>query len=254
LVSGTIIKSSNFGWISSVNASVNNNKVISLAAGASSLAVGTSRTDNGFTQDIVGKAADQVMAFDYQYDTHGNIVVDPATNIPMQGNLTAYGSAYAKWMGGWNNEFTYKRLGLSFLIDGKFGGKVFSATDYYAYYFGLHQATLVNREGNFGTSTNPINAGTYYSTLAGNVSKLFVQDASFIKFRQISLSYFLPARVFNNVIQGLTVSLVGRNLFYLMKKTDNIDPEAAFTANAQGLELGGVPASKTYGLDLNFKF
>jgi hypothetical protein len=39
-----------------------------------------------------------------------------------------------------------------------------------------------------------------------------------------------------------------------MKRTDNIDPEAAFTANAQGLELGGVPPSKTYGLNLNFKF
>lgn len=254
LVSGAIIKGQDFGWTSTVNAALNNNKVIALAAGASTLAGGTSRTGNGFTQDVVGLAADQVMAFDYKYDTHGNIMTDPNTNIPVQGLLKAFGSAYAKWNGGWTNEFTYKRLGMSFLIDGKFGGRIFSATDFYGYYFGLHKATLVNREGNFGTSTNPINAATYYSTLAGNVSRLFVQDASFIKFRQISLSYSLPAKLFHNAIQGATISLVGRNLFYLMKRTDNIDPEASNTANAQGLELAGVPPSKTYGVNLNFKF
>lgn len=254
LLSGAIVKGSHFTWTSTLNGAVNSNKVISLAAGASSLAVGTSRTGNGFTQDIVGMAADQIMAFDYQYDNKGKIVVDPNTNIPMQGLLKAWGSAFAKWNGGWTNEFTYKRLGFSFLIDGKFGGRIFSATDYYGYFFGLHKATLVNREGNFGTTANPINAATYYSTLAGNVSRLFVQDASFIKFRQLSLSYSLPARMFNNVIQGVTISLVGRNLFYLMKRTDNIDPEAAITANAQGLELGGVPPTKTYGVNLNFKF
>ena len=254
LVSGAIVKTTAFSWTTSVNGSVNNNKVISLANGATSFAQGTSRTGNGFTQDIVGKAADQVMAFDYKYDATGKtIVVDPLTNIPVQGDLKAFGSAYAKWIGGWNNEFTYRRVGLSFLIDGKFGGKVFSATDYYGYLFGLHKATLVNRESNFGTTSNPVNAGTYYSTLALNVSRLFVQDASFIKFRQISFSYSLPASFFNNVIQGATISLVGRNLFYLMKKTDNIDPEAALTANAPGLELGGVPPSRTYGLNLNFK-
>jgi len=255
LISGAIIKGGDFGWTSAVNGSINNNKVITLAAGASSLAVGTSRTGNGFTQDVVGMAADQVMAFDYKRDaTNKAIVVDPATNIPVQGDLKAFGSAYAKWIAGWNNEFTYKRFGFSVLIDGKFGGKIFSATDYYGYVFGLHKATLVNREGNFGTTTNPINAATYYSTLAGNVSSLFVQNANFIKVRQVAISYSLPAKTFNNVIQGLTISLVGRNLFYLMKKTDNIDPEAAYTANAQGLELGGVPPSRTYGLNLNFKF
>src|SRR4029077_15077721 len=127
-----------------------------------------------------------------------------------------------------------------FLLDGKFGGRIFSASDFYGYFFGLHKATLVNREGNFGTTTNPINAATYYSQLAMNVSRLFVQDASFIKFRQIAISYSLPGKLFHNAIQGATISLVGRNLFYLMKRTDNIDPEAANTVNAQGLELAGV--------------
>lgn len=254
LVTGNIFRSSSFSWTSSFNGSVNDNKVIRLADGTTSLAVGTSRTGNGFTQNIVGKASNQVMAFDYKYAAGTkNIVVDPATNIPVQGELTAFGSAYAKWIAGWNNEFTYKKFGVSFLIDGKFGGKIFSATDFYGYFFGLHKATLVNRESNFGTAGNPINAGTFYSQLASNVSRLFVEDASFIKFRQLAISYSIPSKAFSNRIQGMTVSLVARNLFYLMRKTQNIDPEASYTANAPGLELGGVPPSRTYGLNLSFK-
>lgn len=256
LITGVIVKAKPFGWTSSLNGSINNNKVIALASGATSLAVGTSRTGNGFTSDVVGYAADQIMAFDYKTDaTTKKIAVDPATNIPVQGDLKPWGSAFAKWIGGWNNEFSYDKLSLSFLIDGKFGGKIFSATDYYGYFFGLHQATLAGRGTNFNPGgTTVVKAQIYYSTLAQNVSRLFVQDASFIKLRQVALNYSMPAKWFNNTIQGLTVSLVARNLFYLMKKTDNIDPEAAITAAAQGLELGGVPPSRTYGLNLNFKF
>jgi hypothetical protein len=98
-------------------------------------------------------------------------------------------------------------------------------------------------------------ASTYYGTLANNVSKMFVLDASFIKLRQLTLGYTFSSGMFNNKIQGLTVSLVARNLLTLMKKTDNIDPESSYSANAlaQGLELGGVPPVRTFGLNLNVK-
>jgi len=163
LISGTPLKSDNFHWTTSLNGSINNNKVISLAAGQTSLPGATSRSGNGFTQDIVGLPVDQIMAFDYKRDATGAIVKD-ASGIPVQGDLKAYGSAYAKWIAGWNNEFAYKKFSLSVLIDGKFGGKIFSATDYYGYVLGLHQATLANRDA-LGT-----NASTYYTTLANNVS------------------------------------------------------------------------------------
>jgi len=249
LVSVTPVKLEGFSWTTSVNGSINANKVIALAAGQSSLPVGTSRTGNGFTQNIVGYAASQVVAFDYKYDAAGKVVVD-GSGIPVSGDLKPFGSAYAKWIAGWNNEFTIGKFSVSFLIDGKFGGKIFSATDYYGYLFGLHKATLVNREGTFG---NGLNAQTYYTGLANNISRLFVKDADFIKFRQLVIGYSFPAKLFGNVVKGATVSLVARNLFTLMKKTDNIDPEANYTANAQGLELGGVPPSRTFGANLSFK-
>jgi TonB-linked SusC/RagA family outer membrane protein len=246
LISGTPIKTSDFHWTTSLNGSINNNKVVSLAAGQTSLPGATSRTGNGFTQDIVGLPVDQIMAFDYLRDASGKVLLDP-NGVPQQGALKAYGSAYAKWMGGFSNEFSYKHLSLSFLIDGKFGGKIFSATDYYGYVLGLDKETLPNRDA-LG-----VNAASYYTTLANNVSSLFVKDASFIKFRQVMLGYTFPAKMFNNAIKGATLSLVGRNLFYLMKRTDNIDPESDYSYNAQGLELGGVPPTRTYGLNLSLK-
>ncbi|MDB5207455.1 MAG: rane protein [Flavisolibacter sp.] len=250
LVSFQPLKSRGLNWTASINGSRNENKVISLAADQAELGIGTSRTAVGFTRHVVGLAANQIMAFDYKYDAGGKIELGP-NGVPVRGELEAYGSAYHKWTAGFNNEFSYKALNFSFLIDGKFGGKVFSATDYYGYFFGLHKATLENREGTFGTNTT---SQTYYTTLANNVSKMFVYDASFIKFRQFTLGYTFPASMFNNRIKGATLSIVGRNLFTLMKKTDNIDPEASYSGYTQGLELGGVPPIRSYGLNLNVKF
>lgn len=247
LVTGIPVKGV-FTWSTSVNGSINNNKVLALSAGQGSLGVAISRTGTGFTQQIVGKPANQVMAFDYKYDANGAIM-NAATGVPSQGLLTPWGSAYHKWTGGWNNDFSYKGVTLSFLIDGKFGGKVFSATDAIGYGNGLHKGTL-DREKAFGT----INAQTYYSTLATNVSKMFVYDASFIKFRQFMLGYSVPSSLLGTRVQGATISVVGRNLFTLMKKTDNIDPEASYGGISQGLELGGVPPVRTFGLNLGVKF
>lgn len=249
LLSGSPLRGKSFNWNSSLNGSVNNNKVLSLAAGQAQLGIATSRTGVAFTQNVVGLPSYQVMAYDYRYDAQGKILLT-TTGLPDRGNLIPLGSAYHKWVAGWNNEFTFKRINLSFLIDGKWGGKIFSATDWYGYLFGLHKNTLENREGRFG---NNVNAATYYSTLANNVSRIFVYDASFLKFRQLTIGYSLPASLFKNKIQGISINLVARNLFFLMRQTDNIDPEGNYSPFAQGLELGGVPPVRTFGVNLNVK-
>lgn len=249
LISGSPIRGKSFNWTSSLNGSVNNNEVLSLAAGQAQFGIATSRTGVGFTQNRVGLPSYQVVAYDYRYDAQGKIMYLP-NGLPDRGNLIPLGSAYHKWIAGWNNEFTFKRFNLGFLIDGKWGGKIFSATDWYGYLFGLHQNTLENREGRFG---NNVDAATYYSTLAGNVSKMFVYDASFVKFRQLTLGYSFPASMFGNKIQGVSINLVARNLFIIMRQTDNIDPEGNYSPFAQGLELGGVPPVRTFGVNLNVK-
>lgn len=246
------VRTTDFTWTSSFNAAYNKSTVLSLAGGQQQSVYATSRSGVGFVGQQVGKPFGQVLAYDNKYNTDGSIVLDPS-GAPARGNLTAYGTAYHPWTMGWSNDFVYKRLSLGVLIDAKFGGKIFSATDYYATIFGLSKETLVNREGTFGPD-NKLDAATYYGTLANNVSKQFVQDASFIKLRQVTLGYSFGNTLFGGKVQRLTLSLVARNLFYFRRLTDNIDPEGSYSAFSQGLELGGVPPTRTFGANLSAKF
>ncbi|AFD08714.1 SusC/RagA family TonB-linked outer membrane protein [Solitalea canadensis] len=248
MLTGTPIKNNDFTWNVSFNGSVNNSEVVSLASDLTSIQIGIGRTETAFIQQIVGKEASQVMAFDYSRDESGNILRD-ANGVPLRGNLIAYGSGNYKYNTGLSNEFYYKRFNLSFLIDGKWGAKIFSGTNAYATGAGLTQATLIDRD------KSGFDAQSYYANFGSNVSGQFVEDASFIKLRQVILGYDFPLSMFNNKIQGLKISFVARNLAVLMKHTSNIDPESNYNNSAaQGLELAGVPSTRSFGLNLNFKF
>ena len=168
--------------------------------------------------------------------------------------------------GGLNNDFNYKRFNLSFLVDYRFGNKVLSATNYYAIYRGLDKMTLAGREtGVVGAGVtesgtpNTVNvpAETYYQNLARNISALNVLDGSFIKLRQVTLGYTFPRDLLNGTpFNSITFSLVGRNLWTIVKHTNNIDPESNFAPglNYDGIEGTSVPAVRTYGFNVNFKF
>ena len=238
------LKTADFTWTSSLNFAYNKNTVVSLAAGQEQSVYATSRSGVGFLAQVVGKPFGQVMAYEASNELTDN-------GVAARGKLTAYGTAFHPWTGGFSNDFSYKGINLGVLIDGKFGAKIFSATDYYGTIFGLHKSTL-NRE-NLGKD-GAVDPAVYYGTLANNVSKDFVQDASFIKLRQITLGYSLPSGLFGNAVQKVTISLVARNLLFLKRNTDNIDPEGSYSAFAQGLELGGVPPVRTFGANLSAKF
>ncbi|MFT3904469.1 MAG: SusC/RagA family TonB-linked outer membrane protein [Niabella sp.] len=245
---------SGFNWTTSLNGSVNDNKILELAEGTESMSMGVARSGVAFVQHVKGMSAFQIMATDYRYDANGQIE-RLATGEVAKGDLKPQGSAIPKWTAGWNNEFKYKALNASFLFEGKWGAKIYSGTDYYGYKNGLHKATLVNREGDFAPagSTNKLEASAYYSSLVDNVSKTNVQSADFIKLRQVVVGYTFPA-LFNNIVKSLTISAVARNPFILMRRTDNIDPEASFSSYIPGIELGGVPPVRSFGINLNVKF
>ncbi|HEY0679443.1 MAG TPA: SusC/RagA family TonB-linked outer membrane protein [Chitinophagaceae bacterium] len=264
MLTGTPVKTKSLTWTSSFNITKLNNKVLKLSEGQSSLQMGESRSRNAYIHHVVGKPASQIMAFDYKRDASGNPIFD-ANGRPLQGLLIPMGAGFHDVFGGWFNEVNYKGLNFSVLIDFKSGGKIFSATNYYATIFGLHQMTLEGREGGVvgngvnesgGKNTVSEDAWDYYGALATNVSSTFVYDASFIKLRQIVLGYNLPAKWFSKIgVQGVNVSLVARNLAVLKKNTPNIDPESNYNSSvAQGLELAGVPPFRSYGLNINFKF
>jgi len=189
---------------------------------------------------------------------------------PEQSGVIPLGSGMYKVTGGLTNEFHYKNLALSFLVDFKYGAKIYSGTNLLLYYYGLQKATpagqgrRLHREGSDGERATPNSIGIpgqqYFQDISAggsdHIAEEFVYDASFIKLRALSLSYEFPAAIFReSFIKGMNISLVGRNLGVLMKHTPNIDPESGINnTNGQGLELSAYPATRSFGLNLSMKF
>ena len=267
LITGNPIKTAKFNWNTSLNLTSIQNKVLQTDANNNPIGLGSNRATlgNATTAFIVGERGPQIRAYDYKYGANGQIVVD-ASGLPVRGNLINLGTVLPTLYGGFNNDFSYQGFNLSFLIDYNFGNKILSATENYAYRRGLEKATLVGREGGIttgvtadgATNTKTATAQDYYTALANNVTKVSVVDGDFIKFRQFSLGYTIPASVLTKVplIKSVNISLVGRNLFYITKKATNIDPESTFGSTLQysGIEGTSLPASRTYGVNLNIKF
>ena len=263
LLTANVVNSSKLNWDISYNMGLNNSEVVNLYGSLTTIRVDENRTRSAYINHVVGLPYSQVQGFDYKRNANGDIIHD-AQGYPVQGNLKNYGSGVAPLTLGINNSFRYKGIGVSFLIDGKFGGYLFSGTNAYAYRRGLSLETLTGREsGIVGVGVNEkgekntvsVPAQTYAERVF-NVATPFVYKSDFIKLRQIIIDYTIPARLLEKLpFKGASVSLVGRNLFILKKFTPNIDAESTYNnSNAQGLELAGVPATRTVGLNLNLKF
>ena len=86
----------------------------------------------------------------------------------------------------------------------------------------------------------------------------FIFDASFVKLREVALSYQLPSKLFkNNFLRGLQIGIEGRNLALLYSKVPHIDPENnLFGAGADGfgVERSSVPSTRSVGVNLRASF
>jgi len=95
----------------------------------------------------------------------------------------------------------------------------------------------------------------YYSDGNG-VATPFIYDASYIKMREITVSYNIPSAISSKWgIKNMTVALVSRNPFIIHKNVPNVDPDSNYNnGNGQGLEYGSLPSRKSWGFNLNVKF
>ncbi|PZX50536.1 SusC/RagA family TonB-linked outer membrane protein [Algoriphagus chordae] len=258
LVTGTPVQTANFTWNTSFNLSKVKNQVLSTDNNNNPVNLGQNRATlgNAVTAYVVGEAGPQIRAYDYSYNEDGSIEVD-AAGLPVRGELINMGTVLPTLYGGWNNEFNYKGISFSFLIDYNYGNKVLSATEFYSTFRGLNQVTLEGRESGITNGGVTAPAEEYYKALAQNITSTSVVDGDFIKLRQLTLGYTFPDKWFGNVpvLRGLSASLVGRNLGFLMRKAKNIDPEASFGSNISytGIEGGNLPSTRSFGFNLNFK-
>ncbi|MBB2150600.1 SusC/RagA family TonB-linked outer membrane protein [Pedobacter gandavensis] len=263
-IQGIPIQSERFSWKTGFNFSHIYNILRSIDGSSQYSLTGTYRPLNANTAMVVGKSITQIMAYDYQRTADGKVIIG-TDGVPKRGELKPMGSTLPNFYGGFINSFSYKNFSLSFLIDFKFGQKILSATENYSYVNGFNQATLIGRANGViadgvqaDGSTNTINvpAYNYYPQLATNISALSVLNGSFIKFRQLIFGYTIPQRSIRNTpFRNISIDFVGRNLWTLLKYTKNIDPESEFSSslNYAGIEGASLPATRTFGINLNFK-
>ena len=166
------------------------------------------------------------------------------------------GPGQAPTFGGWANYFRYKNFVADFSIDYQFGGWIGSGTEFGGIASGLSKYTLPGRGVGIG-KVKAEDVNTYYEFISDNIGIISTFRSDYIKLRQMSVGYSFPASMLSSikVIKGLTLSLVGRNLWIIMKKTPNIDPESNYSnGNDQGLEYAGYPSVRSIGFNLNAKF
>jgi iron complex outermembrane receptor protein len=208
-------------------------------------------------------------------------------------NMVKIGDATPKLTGGISQNFRYKNFSLYVLTDFKIGGQIWSGD--YATIMGQGMApeTVYERDGhglpytypdgtkaNVGVilpgvvqgstpgsyvqNTNVVNAWWKY---AGNyqswdndpiVRTNSIFNDSWGKLREVSLTYTLPNEFVQKtkVFQSLSVSLIGRDLFYLFTTLpDRINPESIVgTGNVQGIQFGGLPGVRSYGFSIKAGF
>lgn len=272
MVSGVPVHTTDFNWNSTFNIAYNDSEVKYLG-GANSLSIegATARSGNVTVQNIVGKPYGELVGYKYKR-ANGQIVYKDGI-AQRTDNTENLGSGVYKVTGGWRNDFSYKNWSLAFLVDFKFGAKLFSGTNYNLYSTGLHKNTLEGRDGdgtitgkgvmldasgNYVENTVAVTAQEYWQGIvSNNIAEEFIYNASFIKLREVSLGYKFPQSLLGNqkFVKDLFVSVVARNLWTIKKHTDNIDPESAYNnTNGQGLELNGYPATRSIGFNLNVKF
>lgn len=264
-------------WDVSLNFAYNNNEVLRLVGDSKSLQADEARSRQAFihhrlpyTDESLGEffPGGYGMIVGRKHKTINGQKVYDENGYPVVADfVSVLGPGVHPYTGGVNNSFSWNNFNLSFLVDYKFGGYLYSGTNVTTYGNGMHKATLegrengleisgVDEEGNAGTWTiAPENLQDYYGRY-NDIVEYFVYDADFIKLRSLTLGYTFPAdKLANTPVSGLSISLVGRNLWLIHSKVDNVDPESTYNnTNAQGLEWFGVPSARSFGLNLNITF
>ncbi|MBM6882154.1 SusC/RagA family TonB-linked outer membrane protein [Bacteroides caecigallinarum] len=285
------IQTKDFSWDLNINFSKNNNKVKELVDGIDLFELEKATWQDVQIAAVVGENFGSIIGPDFKRNENGDILIDPSTGLPQYDNSNhILGNASWDWTGGVVTNFTYKNISLAAVFDVKVGADLYSMSARAAYESGKALETLEGREewykseeqrkalgiseanwtptggfiapgvidngdGTYRPNDIYVNPEDYWMNISRYAPSMFVYDNSYIKCREITLSYSLPKTWLKNKVQGLTVSFVARNPFIVWKNIPNIDPDSNYNnTTGMGMEYGSLPSRKSYGFNVNVKF
>jgi len=283
-----IFRDGDFKWRASANLSMNNNEVVAIREGIEEIVVGSQFGYAGSTVTmklIKGEAFGNIYGSTYQrygsdpdaLHLEGHLPITIGANgFPEQnGGQRILGNAVPKWIGGLRNELSYKNWDLSVMVDFRADVEQYHQFDNFFTVFGKTSYSLARNDfrvfdgvladGSPNTQSVWLGQGMgpdgrdygagYWRNYYRTISENFVQDASFVKLRNITLGYNMPESfIARTPFNSLRISLAANNII-LYTPWDGFDPES-FSAGAGGNAIGftglGFPGTQSYFLTFNF--
>lgn len=270
------IQTNNFSWNLNYTFTKNENEVTDIAEGLSEILINSAFAVNFYAEK--GRPLGVYKTRIAQTTSDGQVVVDPASGIPLQVDTEEeIGTSQRDFVMGLKNSFRYKNFTLSGSLDWKEGGEMYSYTARLLGFTGNSLATTFNErspfivpnsvndngDGTFSENATPIDyinvTGFYSSSNNGSIEDTHVIDKTFVRLRDVSLTYTIPADFVDKLgLSAAAVSVYGKNLA-LWTPNDNpyIDPEVSTFGDDLASEFGefaGNPTQRTYGFALKLSF
>jgi TonB-linked SusC/RagA family outer membrane protein len=283
----------NFEWGVNINLARNINEIVSLHPDVKDYMLAEARWANASIYATEGEAYGTIVGKKFKRNESGDIIFQ--NGMPtFDEKVSILGNGNYKFTMGFGNNIRYKNIALSMLFDMKFGADIYSMTAWATHANGTSTNTLPGRKEwytseearraenmtlnqwtptggfigkgvvNVGTddnpvweeNTTPVDPQAYWRTVSENTPEPFICDASYIKLRELTLSWSLPKNLLaKTFLQEVSFTAYARNLWILYTQLKNVDPESNYNnGNGQGFEYGSLPSRRTYGFGINIKF
>lgn len=286
------VQKGDFSWDVNLNFSKNSNIVKELVDDIDMIELEKAFWLDVQVAAMVGENFGSIVGPDFKRNDKGQILIDPNTGLPQYDKSNhILGNASWDWTGGLGTNLSYKNLSLWALFDVKVGGDLYSMSARAAYESGKALETLEGREawykseeerqaagiqkgdnweptggfiapgvidngdGSYRPNDIYINPEDYWMSVSRNAPSMFIYDNTYVKCREMTLTYNVPTARLGNTVKGLSLSLVARNPFIIYKNIPNIDPDSNYNnTTGMGLEYGSLPSRRSYGFNINVKF
>ena len=224
----------------------------------------------------------------YKKDDQGRKLIDNY-GYAQAGEKEALGSIQPDFLGGFQNNVSWKGLNFRFLIDMQVGGEFYSWGKAMRYLFGTAKSTLEGRAEWYATHEESTNYQTvipgkvpdgyiedgiiestgevndipiqpirkWYGVYAGNIAEDWIVDATNIRMREMMLSYNFNRRILARTpFKKISISLTGRNLFFFYRASKDTDPESGFNSSniGNGFENHALPTTRSLGASVRMEF
>ena len=284
-ISGSPIKSNTIEWFVSLNIATLKNNVSSLAEGIDAINLGSAPYGSTAITAYVGHPLLMIYGSDYVYDNKGNRLVSADGHQYIQSGYKPLAKVTPDFTAGLSNVITFKNFSFSFLVDMQKGGHMFYTSNMIGMTTGMLEETAVINgvdireagivlrgvygdpssytyvDGDGNPSSVPvensklITAKEWGQSFYNGPTSQNIFSTDYVRLREVSLAYDVPVK-FIHFVKGFRVSIYGRNLAVWGAATKNFDPEYQQMAgsNAQGIEGGYLPSTRTFGFTLNMSF